>query len=85
MYKFKLFWSHKKSYNKNARWTEDIKDTYKNNESQMYEDVATGEIKNTLKRTRKWKLPRIDKLLSPPSILHTLTNNETYFGNHQRT
>ena len=40
---------------------ENIKDTYKNNEPQMYEDIPTEEIIYTLRCTRKWKSPVIDK------------------------
>ena len=41
-------WSHKKSYNKKERWIENIKCTYKNYEPQMYNDISTGEIIDTL-------------------------------------
>ena len=40
-------WSHKKSYNKTSRHIENIKDTYENNEPQMYEDITIVEIANT--------------------------------------
>ena len=62
LYNPKYFYSksHKKSFNKKAWWIETIKDTYENNEQQMYEDITTGEIINTLKRTYEWKSPVID-------------------------
>ena len=43
-------------------WIENIKDTYKNNEPRMYEDIAIEEIINALKYLLKWKLPGIDKI-----------------------
>ena len=56
--------------------TENINDTYKNNEQQMHEDIKTGEMINTLKCTHKWKSPGLFKirniwlhnLSSPPTI-----------------
>ena len=60
----KSFWSnicsHEKSDNKKARFIGNIKDNYENNEPQMYEDIILEKIINTLKRTHKWKSPRID-------------------------
>ena len=35
-----------KSYNKKARWIENIKDTYKTIEQHMYEDITIEEIIN---------------------------------------
>ena len=37
-----------------------IKDTYENNEPQMYKDISIEEIINTLKCTHKLRLPEID-------------------------
>ena len=42
----------------------------------MYEDIATGEIINTLKGTHQWKLRGIDKV--PNFLLHISTNDESF-------
>ena len=42
-------------------WDENTKDTYENNEPQMFEDITIEEIINTPKRTPKWKSPGIKK------------------------
>ena len=36
--------NYKKLYKKKAKFTKNIKDTYKNNEPPMYKDITTGEI-----------------------------------------
>ena len=65
-------WSYQKSYKKKASWIENFKDIYKNNKQQIYEAITIEEIINTFNRTYKLKL------LAPPSILYSSTNDKTY-------
>ena len=78
--KLKIFWSnmwrHQKSYDKKTRLIENLKDTLKKNEPQMFDNIPTEKIKNSLKHTYKWKAPEIDKmnkLLSSLSSTHSLS------------
>ena len=53
-------WIYKKLHYPKAKWIENVKDTYNDNEPRMREDITTGEIINILKRPHKWKSPGID-------------------------
>ena len=66
-YQLTLEWKTRKKKNNNkARWIENIKDTYRNNEPQMYEDFKVKEIINILKHAHKWKSAGIDKVTTGP-------------------
>ena len=68
-----------KEFNENAKWLKNEEARYNGLEEQEWNEIATAELKNALRKTQKWKSPGIDKvpnfwLNGFESIYNSITN-----------
>ena len=69
---WKKIWSNEKEHNEEAKWIEREEERTKETEQQEWEDIELKEVEFSLKKSRKWKSPGVDKL--PNFWLNILTS-----------
>ena len=61
-YSGKKIWSMHKEFNENAEWLKNEEARCNGIEEQKWHEITTGEQKDALRKTQKWKSSGIDKV-----------------------